>query len=404
MSLAIALDEANEPPKEFRIFVAGWNDSENGRVLFDAKAAAMTMAAFEKQDVDRMIDLEHLSLDQESNAFDPDARGWARLELREDGSLWAVDVKWTDDGAERIRSKKQRFISPAFMFDDDKRVTKILNIGLTALPATHGIPELIAARVNTIGAQRNTQNMLTPEQAAAALEAVKSEDATAALDLLDLLLRAMLAGPEAAPVAAPDEVPDGEELASHEEEEELKANAEETESANEVAAATSRLMRLTDQPTLGQAVEQAAVFRESHMLLAEKTKKLEDERRALQLKERKALAVKLTQLGAETPNTTGLNVGKLCDRLMNEPLKSLRARVAELTDANKGSKRHARGASDGDADADSGIQEQLGDGDGEIQKTKDNPFGLSKTELGYCAQYKCEPEVYARLKRGKDAN
>ena len=400
--MAIDVGESDELPSEFRIFTAGWNDSENGRVLFDEAAARATMAAFQKHGVSRMIDLEHLSLDQESQSFDPDARGWADLELREDGSLWAVNVKWTEDGAARLREKRQRFISPTFFFDDDKRVTKILNIALTALPATHGTPELIAARAQTHGARAD--NMLTSEQASAAVEAVKAGDGDAALALLDSLIAGMLAGEEGEPPATEEPPPaEGEEEMADDEEPEALAD----ETANEVAAATSRLMRLTEQPSLGQAVEQIAVWRESHMMLAEQRKKLDDERKALQLKERKALAVKLTQLGAETPNTTGLNKGKLCDRLMNEPLKSLRARVAELTDSKKSNS--TRGGSDGDGAADTGTQESFsasGSGssdDDDFVPQNDNPHKLTKRQLAYCAQYKCDPEVYARLNaRGKD--
>lgn len=144
-ALAIAV-AGDEPPSEFRLFVKGWNDTTKGRFLFDDDAAKEVMAAYAAHQVDRMIDLEHLSLDPESKSFDPDARGWCRLEVRDDGSLWAVNVTWTDDGAERLRAKKQRYISPAFDIDPKtKRVTKIINIALTALPATHGTPELVAA-------------------------------------------------------------------------------------------------------------------------------------------------------------------------------------------------------------------------------------------------------------------
>ncbi len=400
-SFAITVGADDEPPTEFQIFTAGWNDSEHGRVLFDDKAAKMTMAAFERHGVDRMIDLEHLSLDQESRSFDPDARGWTKLELRQDGSLWAVDVKWTEDGDARLRSKRQRFISPTFFFDEDGRVTKILNIALTALPATHGTPELVAARVKTKGAQRN--NMLTPEQATAAVEAVKAEDGAAALELLNALIAGMLAGEEATPPPAEGEgegegdppaelVEDDEELKAKAK---AKANSEATETANELAAACSRLMRLTNTKTLGQAVEQAAVHQESHMTLAEGTAKLKKERGALELKERKALAVKMTELGVEFPSTTGLNEGKLCKRLLDEPLQELRDRVAKLTAAK--ATTTSSGGSDGASGGNAGIVSVEDGGGDTIVKNKDNPYGLTQSQLGYCAQYKCDPKMYAHL-------
>jgi hypothetical protein len=147
-ALAIAVLANDALPTEFRLFVTGWNDTEQGRFLFDANAAAATMAAYKEWGVDLMIDLEHQSLTPGTPA-DPtarDARGWCQLELRPDGSLWAVNVSWTPDGAARLREKRQRYISPAFGFNrETSRVTKILNVAITAMPATHETPALVAA-------------------------------------------------------------------------------------------------------------------------------------------------------------------------------------------------------------------------------------------------------------------
>src|SRR5688572_5109999 len=72
---------------EFLIFKPGVNKTLKGDFLFDSIAAASVMAAFETHGADVMIDLEHLSLDTESPAFDPDARGWCKLAVKPDGSL-----------------------------------------------------------------------------------------------------------------------------------------------------------------------------------------------------------------------------------------------------------------------------------------------------------------------------
>lgn len=139
-----------EPPTEFRIFVPGLNESEGkGAFLFDAEAAASVQAAREKWGVEVMIDLEHQSLDYGPQP-DPnarDARGWCRLEVRPDGSLWAANVEWTEDGAARLKAKRQRYISPAFDYDRDSgRVTEIVNIALVSMPATRGTPALMSKR------------------------------------------------------------------------------------------------------------------------------------------------------------------------------------------------------------------------------------------------------------------
>jgi hypothetical protein len=116
-----------------------------------------------------MVDLEHLSLDDESPSFDPDARGWFDLEVR-DGELWAVRIRWTPDGERRLREKTQRYISPAFPTDDDGRITRIVNMALTAMPATHDTPALVAA------GDRGTRTM-DPKQLKLAFEIHKLRNA-----------------------------------------------------------------------------------------------------------------------------------------------------------------------------------------------------------------------------------
>lgn len=138
-----ALD-GKSPPTEFRLFKSGRNDTLKGSFVFDATAASLVMGAARAHGVDYAIDLEHLSLDTESKNFDPDARGWFQLEVR-NGELWAVNVRWTPDGARRLSEKTQRYISPAFRTDSLGRITEILNVALVAMPATHNATALIAA-------------------------------------------------------------------------------------------------------------------------------------------------------------------------------------------------------------------------------------------------------------------
>lgn len=146
-------------PTEFRLFVSGWNKTEKGSFLFDSVAAQAVMSAEAAWGVDRAIDLEHGMLEQGLSP-DPtarDARGWCKLELRADGSLWAVDVKWTPDGSARLADKRQRYVSPAFELDPKtKRVTKIINVAITSIPATHQTPALVAASARRPPARKAT--------------------------------------------------------------------------------------------------------------------------------------------------------------------------------------------------------------------------------------------------------
>jgi len=137
------------PPTEFRIFKRGWNETAKGRLLFDDTAAKEIMKEFATRGRDYPIDLEHLSLDTESKAFDPDSRGWFKLQLR-NGELWAVDVRWTPDGDRRLREGTQRYISPFLVYDENTgRVVSLFNVAICASPATYDTPALVAASLRS---------------------------------------------------------------------------------------------------------------------------------------------------------------------------------------------------------------------------------------------------------------
>ncbi len=147
-ALSTAAPNATKPPTEFRIFRKGINTSSKGDFVFDAAAAKSVMAAFNKANADLPIDLEHSSIDasalaQRSDAGD--ARGWLRLAVR-DGELWAVNVSFTADGAERLASRKQRYFSPTFTVGDGGRVAELYNVALVAAPALHDIEPLAAGK------------------------------------------------------------------------------------------------------------------------------------------------------------------------------------------------------------------------------------------------------------------
>lgn len=145
---ALTLGAGGELPTEIRLFAAGVNQTEKGPYLFDAEAARRVMAHYMARGVDVQIDLEHLSTDDEAPNYDPDARGWAKLELR-NGELWAVAISWTADGAARVAEKRQRYVSPYFGWeeaeDGQRRVVELVNFAICANPATHDTPALVAA-------------------------------------------------------------------------------------------------------------------------------------------------------------------------------------------------------------------------------------------------------------------
>ncbi len=145
-SLAVTLGKDGAPPTEFRLFKAGWNDTEKGPFLYDAEAEALTLEAYKTWGVEIAIDLEHQMLEEDTppEPTAKDARGWLQLEPR-DGELWAVNVSWTPDGDQRLRERRQRYVSPAFTYDEELRVTSLYNVAITATPATRGATALMAA-------------------------------------------------------------------------------------------------------------------------------------------------------------------------------------------------------------------------------------------------------------------
>lgn len=287
--LGLGGDLGSEPPSEFRIFRAGINDTHKGQVLFDEQAAEQVLAAARQWGVHYMIDLNHdaLEADASSRPDASDARGWFDLEVR-DGELWAVNVEWTPDGEDRIRSKKQRYISPAFNVDaDGVRPTGILNAAICAMPATFHPQDLIAARrrlAERIGTARFLERDTTmdPETIKAAMVAVKEGKADDALKILEEMLVAAAGGgeaeepaedDEAALAEAPDEVP--------EEDPEMKAFALRALKFTGFKSAPGAIKEIERLAKLGRSAEADASKNE--------------------LATRRNLIAELIKLGVETP-------------------------------------------------------------------------------------------------------
>lgn len=136
--------DVSTAPSSFRVFRVGENETDKGVILWDPSM----FAAATKGRGRCMIDLEHLSLNKEIITYNPDAMGWFSFGLV-DGELWALDVNWTDEGKGRIDARKQIYISPAVRRDGRGRVSSLINVALTALPAMHDIEPLVAASSDT---------------------------------------------------------------------------------------------------------------------------------------------------------------------------------------------------------------------------------------------------------------
>ena len=307
-SAEIAADSVDNLPTEFRVFKAGDNESSKGTVVFDDAAAAAVMSAYRQWGVDLMIDLEHDSLSNEcrtARSDAADALGWFGLEVRV-GELWAVNVRWNDGGRERLLSKRQRYISPAFQVDEDSRVVEVLNVALVSMPATFGAIPLVAASRATNPADASSvlqvRSKMDPEQVKAALDALESGDAAKALELLKAMIATAASG-EAAP-ASPEST-------------EALAECAEPEPKSEDQKMLSRF---------AGALEKAST---EIVRLSKIVETFETERAASEAIERAGLVGELVKLGVELPATAWADPAKRMPvaRLQSEPIAELRSRV-----------------------------------------------------------------------------
>jgi len=396
-------------PTEFRLFVKGWNETENGKFLFDDAAAASVMQAYKEWGVDLAIDLEHQMLDDAST--DPtarDARGWCRLELRSDGSLWAVDVRWTPDGAARLQEKRQRYISPAFEIDPEtKRVSKMINVAITAMPATHRTTALVAA---------SKGSGMDPKLIMQALEAIEKGDSKSALDILKSLV-ASAAGAEgepdgdepgaegdgaegqpateavqdpkvvdnAAPPAGGDDDGDGDD-----DDDDAPPSSKDPKKAAKYTvrnALVATLKRETGTKTFAEALAVVADWKASHLTLEHERQKLATERATLESAERRKLCADLVKMGAEFPSTVWADdkATTIKSRWAKMPIAELRSHVAEQMAARgkgkQSSSRNIRPASGGQT----------------VESVE-----LSADEIAICEQMKCDPKTFAALKAVRD--
>lgn len=311
----------NDLPTEFPIFRLGENKSTKGSVWFDERSLAAILAAAMAHGVDQMIDLEHYSIKSrlaDRDSTDTDARGWYRPVPDAAGGLKATGVSWTEDGAARLRGRRQRYTSPAFYTEFDQtlnagvggeRVVQLINVALCSMPATFDIPPLVAssrpALDTALQGRYAAPKMATDREVMqAALASLQAGDSAAAQSALSTQLAAEMPSPEDAPPAE-DDKPDPE--------------------AEEYSALFAQLRTVAGVSTPAEAIQ---VF--GAMIARE---------RAAGLASRRVAITELIALGAETPATAWSNDAPVA-RLASEPLAALQARVAVLRAARPEGARH----------------------------------------------------------------
>lgn len=360
----------DEPPGEFRIFSAGKVETTKGTFVFDDAAAKSVMADYKAHGVELMIDYDHASLDI---GFDPSlsgkAAGWFTPEVRA-GELWAVNVRWTPKAAEALRQKEWRFMSPAFALKDG-RITSLLNVALTNMPATNNLEPLMAANAKT-NVTLGADSGLSPKLIQGALDAVASKDAKSALDLMKQILAALLGGsdPDATTEDAPPPAGDG-----------GADESTETPASQAADMAASRIaMSLTGKSNAAEAMAELARTYKVAVDLEKREAQLKADREAIEAGEYISLTADLVKAGQMSPALAWADSDKRIPSPMIKAMKlsDLRERVASLA----GSKPK-------------NIAPPAADKPGEVSS-------LTPTEIEMCKQMGCEPEAYLALKARRD--
>lgn len=411
----LSASTGDEPAREVRLYHYGWNDDTTGSLLFDEEAAKLVMAAFERKSVAGMVDLEHMSLDDTAPNWDADARGSYRLEVRKDANgkpeLWAV-IDWAPEGEQRIREKRQRFLSPVVQYaTDSKRILRIFNIALCANPATHGAQPLIAAtertRTGTVPASRKGRKMASEKVTAETLTKLMEAYGLApdaGVGELTALLQATVTElqggtPEPTEPTEGDALADGPkpEAGKEEDPDHVMAAASHklmrvglksvAKNLDAIAVGVAMVLRKTGTKTLNAALDRIDAFKSSHLAAEEGTAKLKAGQAKLEEIERRQLVGQLVVLKSETPATAFVDTliepgvqPTICKRLADEPIDELRTRVAKLN----GGKPVATATR---ANGDQSPKPPKGAAPG--------AEGLTERELRICKEKKIDPADYA---------
>lgn len=131
--LAIALNAEGALPSQLKLLGAGTCRGRDGRSWLNDDPYGV-VANFTAGGLDVPIDIEHATELKAPKGEPAPAQGWIKKLSALNGEIVA-DVEWTPHGAELIRSKAYRYISPAFLHrKDNGRIERLLSVGLTNKP------------------------------------------------------------------------------------------------------------------------------------------------------------------------------------------------------------------------------------------------------------------------------
>lgn len=131
-----------------RVLVIPWGEvaSKSRDMVVDEESARAVIEAFAAHGVDLPIDYEHQTLGGEYASPDgtAPAAAWIKSLQPEPGvGIWA-NVEWTQRGAELVRAKEYRYLSPVAMVrKSDGKVMALQSVALTNTPAIVGMQPVV---------------------------------------------------------------------------------------------------------------------------------------------------------------------------------------------------------------------------------------------------------------------
>jgi hypothetical protein len=139
---------ARKLPTEICLFKSGITETSKGQFLCDASAAKFTIDNVRAHYGEALtnFDYGHGQVGFVQTADSAKSAGWAKLSER-NGALWATDIEWTPTAQKALLDREFRFFSPTVYRDPEtKRITNLVNVALTNLPATKGQRPIVTAQ------------------------------------------------------------------------------------------------------------------------------------------------------------------------------------------------------------------------------------------------------------------
>ena len=137
--ILVLSESLSEVPERIKIIPLGNVKSEKGSFVVSTESFSLIEAKMKERGLDIVIDYEHQTL----NDVQAPAAGWIKsLALTEDSIV--AEVEWTSKGAEYLKNKEYRYLSPVIgVRKSDGVAVSLHSVALTNTPAIDGMFPLV---------------------------------------------------------------------------------------------------------------------------------------------------------------------------------------------------------------------------------------------------------------------